>query len=103
MNSDRIGRFVISDVVMCAVSRGLDCKTAKGMMALFGQMIVIRASDAPHNATTEYVAVSKLFEPLEEFKPIPVYNISWVVDDDGNVELKAEKQEPQPPMYANAW
>lgn len=85
----RLGRFRISGQVRAAVWTGLEGAFAQSLMELFGQMIVIRASDAPHMDSTDYWAVSPLFEEIEEGAIVPWYFIEWQTIDHG--EDYAEK------------
>lgn len=82
--SSRWGRFRISGHYFAAV-RGADLESdyAKSLMALFGQMIIIRANDCPWGAGIDYTAVSPMFDELVEGEAIPWYELEWQAVDHG--------------------
>ncbi len=93
--SNRWGRFRVTSILLTCLHDG---PIAKGLMALFGKMIVIRANDCPCRDEVEYWAISDLFEPVEEGDSIPFYQFEWLMpaEKGGEIQLKAWKVEDAP-------
>jgi len=84
MRGKRIGRFRISSVALELTSQtDLSSDHAKSLMGLFGQMIIIRATDCSWKASTDYVALSPLFDELGEAETVPWYEIEYQSIDHG--------------------
>lgn len=87
----RWGRFRITGELL-AESIG-DGDLSPNLMVLFGQMIIIRANEAPHIDEIHYMATSPLFDEIEEGGRIPWYEIEFERpdDDDGELVVRARR------------
>ncbi len=64
-----LGRFFITQTAV-----NLHYDTVKKVM---GEMVVIEARFAPEQDRYLYVAISKLFDPVETGRPVPSYNLKF--------------------------
>lgn len=58
---------------------------------LFSNFIIVRAEYMYDTDSVEYIAVSKLFSPVEEGYETPDYKITIKEQDDGSYEIKAHR------------
>jgi hypothetical protein len=66
--SKRLGRFRLSMSII-----NLDPKT---VMRVLGKMVIVRAETLYAEKCVEYMAMSNLFEVVEEAEQIPMYRLS---------------------------
>lgn len=82
----RIGRFYVSYEYL------MDNKIDE-MFEIMRNFVVLRADHNIYTGRIEYLAISPLFEPVEDgaLDLMPEYRITIHKDDEGRIEVTAEK------------